>query len=131
MDIPPTTPMARERFPCHKDRTESFLACSEIRFSYGHAFLVLVDGEFGDEDGGLCKKTYEHDDTGLEVDVVVETQQTGEHEGAHKTEWNGQKYGKRNEPGFIQTSEYEIYQYHADQIYQYRGVALRNGFKFP
>ena len=74
----------------HEDRTQTVLTGSKSRLHNTHALLAFLNRELGDEDGGLGQQTYQHDDTGLQVDIVCLTADPRQRKRTHQTERHAQ-----------------------------------------
>ena len=59
----------------HQNRTQTLLTCLEGGILDAHALSTTFAGELGNQDCRLCQQTDKHDDTRLQVDVVVGTRQ--------------------------------------------------------
>ena len=97
------------------------------RLREGHAFRPPLAGIFGQQNGCLGKQPDNHNQSGLHVDVVLQPEQSREQEAAHQTARHGQQHGKRDEHAFIEGTQYEVYQDHAQHEYPH-GIVRRIAF---
>ena len=92
--------------------------------------------ELGNQDGRLGQQTYQHDDTRLQVDVVVHARQTqlvakeGEHESTHQAERHAEQHGPRSEPRVVKRGQDEVNENGADDIDESRGVRAGSLLQF-
>ena len=63
------------RYYRHQNRTQTIFACTQSGFNNRHTLLALLYGELGDQNSRLRQQTDQHDHTGLEVDVILLTEQ--------------------------------------------------------
>ena len=92
-----------------------------------HARLSAFDGIFRYQDGGLCQQSDEHNQTGLHIDVILQSHQLGKQETAQQAERKGEHHGKRDEETFIKCAQDEIDQHKANGEDNHR-VAARLTF---
>ena len=59
----------------HQDGAQALLAGLEGGFADAQSLGTALGSEFGDEDGRLREQAYQHDDTRLQVDIVVHARQ--------------------------------------------------------
>ena len=91
--------------------------CGRIsRFDDTHPFTTAFDGKLGNQNRRLGQKSDQHDDTGLQVNVVFQSKQFGEQERAHQTERNRQDNGPRHKETFVQTSQDQVDKQDTDRI---------------
>ena len=86
-----------------------------------HAFRPPLACIFGKQDGGLGKQADNHNQTGLHVDVVLQTEEPCEQETAHQPARHCQQNRKGNKHAFVQGTQNHIDQDHTEQEYQ-RGI---------
>ena len=112
----------------HEDRTQTILTGLKGRLADVHALLAFVNGKLGDEDGSLGQQTNKHDDTRLQVDVVVHARQlereaeVAEQERAHQSERDGQQHGEGDEPRVVERGKDEVDEQDGDAVDDRRGV---------
>ena len=88
----------------HQNRTQTLLTCLEGCIDNAQPLCTALCSELGNQDGSLRLQTDEHDDTCLQVDIVIHTRyfisiaQVSEHEGTHQSERHAEQHGPWCEP---------------------------------
>ncbi len=77
----------------HEDGAQTHLGGEEGTLLERHAGLSALGGVFGEEDGGLAEQADEHDESHLQVDVVLHAEELGEEQGAHQSEGHAKDDG--------------------------------------
>ena len=108
---------------CHQDRAEAHLRGRIGGLDDAHALAASLDGILGDEDCRLGQQPDEHDDTGLEVDVVLQPEELREEEAAHQSTRHGEDDGEGDEEALVEAGEDEVDEHHADAVDEERGCA--------
>ena len=97
------------------------------RLCQRHAFRPPFTGVFGKQDRCLGKQAYNHDKSGLHVDVVLQTEEPRKQETAHQSARHRQQNREGYEHALIQGAQNQIDQNHAEQEYK-RGIVGRLAF---
>ena len=120
----------------HQNRAQTGLGGGVGCFDDAHALAAALQGELGDEDGRLGQQTDEHDDTRLEVDVVLHladdvhvgargqasdahadlVPEPCEAEAAHQAGGHGEDDGERHEERLVEAGEDEEDEDDADGV---------------
>ena len=83
----------------HQNWAQTLLAGGKGCIANAHALGTALGGELRNQDGRLRKQTDQHDDTRLQVDVVVHARQVeqraevGADKGTHQSERYGEQHG--------------------------------------
>ena len=107
----------------HQDRAEAHLRSRIGGLDDAHALAASLDGILSDEDSRLGQQPDEHDDTRLEVDVVLQPKELREEEAAHQSARHGEDDGEGDEEALVEAGEDEVDEHHADAVDQERGCA--------
>ena len=70
--------------------------------------LAAGRGILGQQDGRLGQQAYQHDQSGLHIDIVLEPPHPRKEETAHQTEGHTQDDGKRDEHTLVEGAEDEV-----------------------
>ena len=65
---------------CHQDRTQTRCRTGDSGAHDAHTRLAAVKSELYDKDGVLCQQTDKHDQSDLQIDVVVDAKHLREEE---------------------------------------------------
>ena len=98
----------------HQDRTETGLGGGYGGLREAHARGASVGGVLRNQDGGLRKQTDQHDDTRLQVDIVLQPHHLGEEERTQQTARHGENDGERNQEALVQSAQDEVDQQETD-----------------
>ena len=102
----------------HQDGAQTNLCRAICRLCQCHAFRPSLTGIFGQQNGGLGKQSDNHNQSGLHIDVVLQSEQPREQEAAHQSARYGQQHGKGDEHALVEGAQYQVYQDHAEHEYQ-------------
>ena len=98
----------------HQNGTQTGFGGRHGGLREAHARGAAVGGVLRDQDGRFRQQTDQHDDTRLEVDVVLQSHYLGEQERTHQTARNRQNDGERNEETLVQRAQDEVDQQDTD-----------------
>ena len=99
----------------HQDRTEAVLGRSDGRLLERHSAPAAFPGIVSYQDCGLCKQADQHNQSGLQVDVVLQSEHLGEQEAAHKSARDRQDDCERKDKALIHPAENQIDEQDADR----------------
>ena len=99
----------------HEDGAQTHLGGEEGTLLERHASMSALGGVVGEEDGGLAEQADEHDESHLQVDVVLHAEELGEEQGAHQSEGYAEDDGQGNEETLVECHHDEIDEEHTDE----------------
>ena len=98
----------------HQDGAQTYLCCRDCGLRDTHAVVAALRGVLGKQDGRLGQKADKHEQTDLQVDVVLQTEHLGEEEASGQTERYRQDDGDGDEEALVEGAEDKVYEYDAD-----------------
>ena len=108
----------------HEDRTQTGFGGADSRSDKPHTRLAALSSILRQQDSGLGKQTDQHNQTRLQVDVILQSHQLGEQEAAHQTYRNGEDYGKRHDKALVERTQNKVNHQDTDTEDDNRGAAL-------
>ena len=98
----------------HQDRAQTDFGCRYGGLRQGHSRAAPVGGILRDQNGGLREQADQHDDTRLQVDVVLQSQHLGEEERTQQAARYGEDDGERKQEALVQGTQDEVNQQNTD-----------------
>ena len=98
----------------HEDGAQTHLGGKEGTLLERHADMAALRGVLGEEDGRLAEQADEHNQSNLQVDVVLNTEELGEEQGSHQAEGHAEDDGQGDEEALVECHHDEIDKEHTD-----------------
>ena len=78
--------------------------------------MTTLRGIFGEQDGRLRQQANEHDESHLQVDIVLDTEHLGKQQRTAKAERHAEDDGQGNEEALVKRNHNEIDEEDADDV---------------
>ena len=109
----------------HQNRAQTHFCRRDGRLCNRQSVVASFGSIFCQQDGCFGKKSDKHNQPRLHVDVVFQSEHLREQEAASQTERNGKDDGQRNEQTFVERTQNQVDEHHADNEHDGRRIAGR------